>query len=689
MKKYYPRDICSIVFLLFALLIFFGVYSVNLQPSHLGFKLSGEAQGQQKIELFYLEKAEAKGIAFRHTQDLNVSTPYYFSYPRHFSPDKVIVDLGVSPSTWVIESVSAHVDFLLFAFDGYRWDMSSLQSLTRPIQSSTVLEFDDEFHVDAVKEPARFVLNLDYSKAQPTMALIVAKLATAVVLLSLVLLFFSKYFWRLFRYRKPDLTSLENSHIFIHTHRKAWLNLGLAILCLVLFVKLFPHFQSPGLHIEDTMEFSDFTTEKVNLFDLKTYDYYRGYRVLISEWLAAAVSNFPVSWQPRLYISLAVSMAIIAVLAAARSGIYSSKLVLTIAPAVLFFGAFTDSAFYITLTGTLFSSTVLLMAIAFRPPPDSIGKFFCYLPLIGVLAMSGPYGSVLLPLSVGLMMLMATRKNILLLGVICLFSIMYIVSAQSGMVQFSNVFNPDIRLVYFRYLTEHVLLLGLFPGVSYLVGLFIVFTTVLLLIVFRRDTLFVKLSLIFLATALASFVTYFLSNKFQQYNGDVISSHTVISQFCWLMFVLMCIDRVANKLTDRFPVGVLSSVVVVVFACAIVAKHRFLAERVELLPAPKFKNYLSALTFARSYSLDDQQFLQLWHVDRLGFITSFRKGNGSVSVPPDELPDFVRPYQLTHDLERQKNTVLIYNRKTRVINASAVNGTMQLPASVDELIPTH
>lgn len=662
------------------------VISLNPSPSHLGLILKGEAQGRQKIEFYYLEKSEAKGIAFRHTQDLSQSQPYYFSFPQHFSPDRIVIDLGVPPSAWTIEDVVVHVDFLLFGFDGYRWDMPAIESIVKPIESSTVFRFDEKFHIAAIKEPARFTLNLDYSKARPTAALIVAKLTCILLIISFVMLLASGYLWRLFRYREVDLTTLETNYSFIHSQRRPWLILGAAVLGSVLLYMLFPHIQSPGFHIEDTMQFSDISSGQIDLLNLSTYEYYRGYTVLISEWLVAAANLFPLSWQPHLYLLSSSFLLVFAVITAAHSGIYSSKLVLTIAPSALLFGAFTEPAFYITLTGVLFSSTALLMAISFRPPPTSIAKLSVYLVVACVLAFSGPYGSVLLPLSIALLLFFGTRRNILFLSVIASLSVLYILSAQSGMVTFSNVFDSHIRMVFFKYLVEHIWLLGLFPGIDYPIGFLLIFIAVLSLIIYRRDTLFVKMSLIFLATSLASFLSYFLSSKFQQYAGDVISSHTVIAQFCWVLFVLLCIDRFATTLTSILSSSVFATAVVLTFSCVIITKQSVLADHVTLLPDPNLKRYLTAVQYAKVHPIENNNFLQLWHVDRLGFVTSFHKGHGPNPTPRSELPEYVKPFYLAKNLQRQQKTMFIYDRKESVINVSLL-GDKVAPISVPN--PAH
>lgn len=677
--SYLSKNVVKLALILVAIVGCLLIVSMKPSLSHVGLVLSGQAQGQQKIEFYYLEKSEAKGIAYRDTQDLSQPRPYYFSYPRHFTPDRVVIDLGDPPSSWVVESVTLYVDFLIFGFDGYQWDMRAIESMTKPIESSTVFRFDDKFHIDAVKEPGRLNFRLDYAKARPTVALIIAKIVGILVFLGLIALFWSGYLWRLFKHREVDLTALESCHALIRKQKKPWLLTSAVLLVIVLLYFTLPHFQSPGLHIEDTMEFSDLSNGNTDLLQLDTYNYYRGYTVLINEWFAAASEAlFPLAWQPRIYLLLACILLSIAVIVAARSGIFSSKLVLTIAPTVLFFGAFTDPAFYLTLTGTLFSSTALLMAMALRPPPSSLANLTWYIPVVTILAFSGPYGSVLLPLSVALILFFGTRRNFLLLTLIAVLAVLYILSAQSGMVQFSNIVDPNIRMAFFRYLVEHILLLGLFPDIDYPIGFLIVSIATALLITYRRDTLFVKMSLIFIATSLASFISYFLSYKFHQYAGEVISSHTVISQFCWLLFVLLCVDRVASSLPPTLFAKALTVPVVIAFAGAIVVKQGIVADHVVLAPDPQLKSYITALEYAKKHPTDDSEFLQLWYVNPLGFISSYRKGKGPEAVSKNDLPDFVQPFHLAQNLDRKRNSMLIYDRKKSIINVSVID--QMLPA---------
>ena len=420
------------------------------------------------------------------------------------------------------------------------------------------------------------------------------------------------------------------------------------------------------------MQLSDITQGEVDLLSLDTYEYYRGYTVLITEWLVAAANCFPLTWQPHLYLFIGSVFMAVAVLVTVSSGIYSSKLVLTLAPVVLFFAAFTDPAFYITLTGVLFSSTALLMAIAFKPLPKSGLKLCMSLILVAILAFSGPYGTVLLPLSIALILYFGTRKNILFLSFIACLSVMYILSAESGMVALSNVFNPDVRMVFFRYLVEHILLLGLFPGVDYPIGFLLIFIALVPLIAYRKDTLFVKMSLIFIATALASFTTYFLSNKFAQYMGEVISSHTVIAQFCWLLFVLLCIDRVAIRVSNKVVTSILACITIAFFSWVIVNKQAAVARHVVLKPDSDLGVYLSAVESAKAHVVSDNEFLQLWHIDRLGFISSFRKGDGSQAVEKGKLPEYMWPFYSTQNFDRKSKSMFTLDSKENAINVYRV-----------------
>jgi len=308
--------------------------------------------------------------------------------------------------------------------------------------------------------------------------------------------------------------------------------------------------------------------------------------------------------------------------------------------------------------------------IAFSPPPTSAKKLGCYLFLVCILAFSGPYGSVLLPLSIALLLYFGTLRNVIFLSTIACLSALYILSAESGMVTLSNIFEPDVRMIFLSYLVEHILLLGLFGRVDYSIGIGVIFIAIVPLLIYRKDTLFVKMSLIFIATSLASFISYFLSAKFGQYAGKVISSHTVIAQFCWLLFVLLCVDRFANRLSNKLSISALSASIVVAFSYVIITKQSIVADYVRLLPDPKLQGYLKAVQYAKTHPIKDNDFLQLLHIDRLGFVTSFHRGNGSKPVPESDLPDYVKPFYITTDLQRKQKYMFRYSNKKSVINVS-------------------
>jgi len=667
-----PKSIASkLVTLAFALLALFWVASIDLKPSHLKLTLSSDATQSQKVEVFFLNDDKVVSAVSRQTQAAAEASAYYFKFPDHTLPNRALIDFSSVPAHWSISEVGIYSQFFLFGFDAHYWKAADLGALIKPNGALVSAGSENDIlvttHIDASRVTPnqarlkRVVLNLDYAELQASNNLLLIKGFAIACLLGIGMLLCSRYFWRLFATRRIDAAKFEIDYRQMWTNSRSSIFSGSLLFFGVMAMVVYPNFLSPGLFIEDAMEFSDFVSGMVDMTDAETYRYWRGYPVLVSELFAYAAGLFPVQMVPRLYLLISVVFLSIAVLTMAYSGVFKSPLVLLIAPLALVFGAFSEPSMYLTLTGTLFSSTALLMAIAVRPVPKRNVNLLFYCLLIIVLAFSGPYTTQMFPMAIALLVLNSSGKKSIILMLMALLAVAYILSSTSGLVQPSNLLDSGTRVTYFNTLLRMIFLLEVFPVVDSQIGIVIITLVVAALVFFRHDRVFVKHSLIFLAICLISLLTYFISSKFQQYAGMIIPPHTVISQYCWVIFVLLCLDKLFSLLRKPVVKLVLGLATVVFLCSTVVAKDRARHDRSNLRPDPSLSLFVQSIELVKKVPIGADEFIQLVYInqhDQLASALIGSKAADATAVDPSRLPAVALEFYFPISLNRSKNVVI-------------------------------
>lgn len=589
------------------------------------------------------------------------STEIFAHMPRHLDVESVFLDLGTEPGQWEIARVYFRSWFLLFRLDAFEWRNADLAALARPYLNHSELDAGKTLTVTTKKYPHRFHLKLDRSTLKQSVQLVVAKVFMVAVLVLLYLLLISRYFWGLFSSRIEDALILRaNAENNRRAHRTL-IMIGSALLLLLMIVMGNENILSPGLYIEDSMELTDALAGNLSLFSPETYSYYRGYPVFLSEWFVAASSLFPLGWQPILYVVIGMFFAWLAINVMSTTGLITHPLMLLIAPLLLFIGSFNVPAMFLTLTGTFFSTTALLMALAVRPAPsNNVIYLFCFM-LMCALALSGPYAPQVLPMACGLVLLMGSRRKTLLLLCLMCVAVLYTRGSASGMVQFENLLDPAIRAHFYNSVVQHLFLFGLSSVREFWVGLLICSLIIGLLVLFREDRLYVKHSLIFIASSLVSLLTYFISFKYGQYAGELISAHLIIAQFTWMMFVVITIDRFLRAGSSRgWQVGV-GMLTVIGIGLLLYGKKSVEAPLEKLRPDSDLMVFLDSVEYADGLVLAENEFVQLWDVNHQGYVTSYRlgaRGGDANSISRERFPEPYRKFVLPVDLEREDNMLL-------------------------------
>ncbi|MEO0367783.1 MAG: hypothetical protein AAF197_03250, partial [Pseudomonadota bacterium] len=510
---------------------------------------------------------------------------------------------------------------------------------------------------------------VDDSDFSVQLDLLRALLIFLIVLVGIVIIRrqFWLFHWQLIQHRGEDVDEFHENASAVRQSKS--LKVGVALLVGVLIYKLIPYLAAPGFYIEDTMEFSDAFSDRSGLFDAESYRYYRGYVVVVSEVLVNLFASLPAVWQPYLYIFSATSLLVLALVMLVASGIYRSGTVMVVAPVALLLMAFTDNTFIASMTGVLFSSTMLALAMSLRPLPSNGFKLLLWLSLVFVLVWSGPYGVQLLPFAVLMLVFYGAKSSTWSFAFLAFAAGSYLVVSAGGMTQFSNIFDPLIQADFFNSLIRHVLLFDLLDYPDYKLGLIIILGIVLTLYLLRDDRQFYKLSVAFLLVSLLSFLTYFISAKYAVYQGKFLSSHLIVSQACWIVFILLCVDRLAIRVNSNAAQASLCFALLLTIGAGGYAKERKLVWTTAYPPDPKLHEFLQTVDFAESLELSDDEYVQLWYAKpktpfQILFTTSYRRGSTAEDakiVTKDVFPEHLQQFVAPNDLKREINSMLDYH----------------------------
>ena len=660
------------------------LWFINFQLPYSVLVISVEQHSDVKkpVYVFFKSEQDAPFHTQQIPQTVNERETLYFPLPKHFEASSASIVPQGHAADWTIYEIAVRSRFFIFDLDAYSLPLKDLQ-LSKDYPGSKLVRHEDSISFSGNNTKPVLDLALNDDSLSWTTELILSKLFyISVAVLVLYWLFGNHFVWSLITSRTRDYEAFKVSVSSVRKDQKGLMLVSGFLFVLVIVIFRFPLVAEPGILIEDAMEMSDVLSGVAHPLDLESYFYYRGYYVVLTEAIAQFSSWFPLAWQPSMYLWFGLLSMCTALCVFSYSGLFKSRLILLIAPIVFCLGAFTGPLMYLTITSVLFSSTVLLMAIAVRPAPNNNWHLFLLAVLVFILAWSGPYTPQLLPLSFALLLLHSSGKKNLILILSMVLAVLYTASAASGMVQLSNILDSNVRVALFDAIIQHIFLLELYSNASYTHGIGIICLIGLVLFCFRKDVSYVKHSLAFLGASLASIATYFISFKYEIYHGVLLDSHTVTAQFCWLVFLFLSADKLFSLNKGKRLNGVLS----VCFCLAVVgflyAKDQIQKKDYELLVEKRVPSFLKAIEQAQEIALDDNEFLQLWYINQFKQVVSVYFGDTSLAAKTTDLknlPESVQRFAIPFSLDRDLNNVLYYKPIDNTIGYSHTGREKKLP----------
>ena len=360
-------------------------------------------------------------------------------------------------------------------------------------------------------------------------------------------------------FRTREIYTLEWQS-FWKEHR--WLILAsLVCLTLVIVARSWPNYVTPGLYVEDNSHyFNHFYGGNRGLQDLTRVT--NGYHIVLNNVVAFLVAKSDVRIQPTLYLLLATTFAVTAVMALPCTGLLRNRYVLFTTPFLLGLSGLNHIFYYVTLAYQIYVFIILLICLLFWEPLRSHRANILLFALLSLLIWSGPYSVLVVPFS--LCFILFFRGKTALLATLTGVAVLYALAVSNKMILLRNLWKPVIHEVWLETLVEKVFFMDMVGPYSVKKLLLCLSIFLGLYAIFRRDRFYLKIACLLLVLINSSLAALFLSKKFM-ISLRVLPCYLVIAQFFWIFFMLFTADRLLSLRRELYHGGLVVAVVAAFF----------------------------------------------------------------------------------------------------------------------------
>lgn len=323
--------------------------------------------------------------------------------------------------------------------------------------------------------------------------------------------------------------------------RTPLLLLTVSFYLIALGIRSWDNLLHPGLYMEDATHYFNIYYGGSRYFSF-ILQHPNGYYNILNNVVAWAASMLDVRLQPLTYHIFSLSMGMLTACSMLFSGLINNRSIILITPIVLGLSGMNHIYYYTSLTFQMYNVVVVLLCFLLYPPTTTIPGLIILLTTSTLLIWSGPYSVVAVPVSLLLLLMFKNGIKSRFLVWVILCALTYSASVGESMIRLQNLLDPYICKILVTTLFERVFFLDLLGTISFLKLFF--FCSLLLVIFFslRKDTQYLKISLVLFAIITGSMAPLFLSIKFVLYQ-TVFPCHIYISQFFWLFFILYTLDK--------------------------------------------------------------------------------------------------------------------------------------------------
>ena len=339
----------------------------------------------------------------------------------------------------------------------------------------------------------------------------------------------------------------------------AWLFAGCLLLLIANLVRSWPVFTHPGFYVEDAALFSRYYGNGLPVTDIWAYLFGQPYKMVVTNFLAWCIGHLDVRVHLQVYLWTGFAWGTTAACCFFFTGLIRSRSVLLLGPLLIGLSGMNHIFYYNTLIFVMYSCLAVLLILFFFPAPKSIFNALPLFVLCLFLPWAGPYSAVAVPISLFMLLLFwqdlnRTKRFLLLTSGLSAF--LYYLTVQGGTSTIMRLKRVSVIQTYLDSILDRIFYFDLFgyvPPWFWIPILLIIGGSFLL---FRKDTVFIKNSLLMLATIFGSFTLFYLSSKYPVYIRPK-PCHMFLSAFFWCVYLLYLVDHLFQRYGEqKIPVTI-------------------------------------------------------------------------------------------------------------------------------------
>ena len=368
------------------------------------------------------------------------------------------------------------------------------------------------------------------------------------------------------------LYTLNRKAFIERNNRLLWL--AALLFVVVLLVRSWKHYLYPGFYVEDASYYfwinygAEFRWEHI-------FRNPNGYYNIFNNFIAQLIGKLDIRYQAYAYLAVASVVTITTVVMLSRSGLVKNRFLVLVTPLVIGLSGMNHIHYYTTITFQMYVLVIALLVVLLWEPEQSVGKNLLIYISIPILVFSGPYAVLAVPFAIGFLLLFRGKSLIMVWTIIV--TIAYALtttgSVGSGVVP-GNIFGAKTLGLWFETVVVDVLFMGLRGNANIEKVMLIAALIGPPLYLVRKDTVQFRILLLLMAIIVVTPAPLLLTSKYKLYGG-VFPCHVLTAQIAWILFILILLDRVIERVNASYrpAAGIAAMAVIILFVVADNFKH--------------------------------------------------------------------------------------------------------------------
>lgn len=366
--------------------------------------------------------------------------------------------------------------------------------------------------------------------------------------------------------KRPEYT-LDRKRFIEENNRLLWL--AALVFIVTLLFRSWEHYLYPGFYVEDASYYF-----RINYDEPFRWEHIfrnpNGYYNIFNNFVAQLISKIDIRYQAFAYLIVATSTCIATVILFSRSGLVKNRFLLLVTPLVLGLSGLNHINYYTTLTFQMYLLVItLFVVLLWEPGKNAVTNLFITL-LIPLLVWSGPYSVLAVPFALGFLVLFRGKSLIMAWTIIVtLFYVLTTTGSVGSGIILDHLFSNTFQRIWFETVVIDVFFMGFRGGANIEKVLLIAAILGPSLYLIRKDSVHLRILLLLMLVIIITPAPLLLTSKYMLYGG-VFPCHVLTAQIAWIIFILILIDRLLEKLEENYrpAAGILAMVMITVFIVA-------------------------------------------------------------------------------------------------------------------------